>query len=206
MEHRDFLAVIVVALIIVTIGMTFGSDMIQSVGQQRTTTATATVIYYTGFTITESVISGGNLTILDVCYSPGGNCAAVIQKYWDAATKSIYVAIYSFTLNNLADSLVKAKVRGVIVQAVFDKTQMAVQGSQYLYLKQSGVEVKIDRAVDMLHDKFSIIDGTIVITGSFNLSSHANLDNRENLLVIDSVDVAKTYYDQFVIIWNESGD
>jgi phosphatidylserine/phosphatidylglycerophosphate/cardiolipin synthase-like enzyme len=210
-ERDQFLATLLVAMVIAVLALSFGSEWFSQTqwnpfGQSASTSTSASNTVTAFQTVTVTGICGGDVEILEICYSPGGNCAAVIQKYWDRANKTIFVAIYSFTLYNLADSLTRAKIRGVVVQVVFDQAQMAIQGSQYLYLKESGISVRIDRSVNLMHDKFTVIDGTIVITGSFNFSRSAVESNRENLIVIRSVLVAKQYEEQFTVIWNESGD
>ena len=48
---------------------------------------------------------------------------------------------------------------------------------------------------DFMHNKVMIVDGK-VITGSYNFSENAET-NDENMLVIDSADVATAYTDYF---------
>jgi phosphatidylserine/phosphatidylglycerophosphate/cardiolipin synthase-like enzyme len=209
LDEKSLLILAIIVLAAVVIGGSFGSDIAsQYIHPAQPGNYTSTVVNQsitTQFqTVTISAVCGGDLEVLDVCYSPGGNCAAVIQKYFDNAQKTIYVAIYSFTLDNLADSLVKAKLRGVIVQVVFDKVQVNIQGSQYDFLIGNGVQVRIDRTVSLMHDKMAIIDSSIVVTGSYNWSNNAENSNRENLIVIRSVTIANEYKEQWQIIWDES--
>jgi phosphatidylserine/phosphatidylglycerophosphate/cardiolipin synthase-like enzyme len=46
-----------------------------------------------------------------------------------------------------------------------------------------------------------IVDGTTVVTGSFNLSSSAAEENDENVLIIDSPEVAGKYRAEFDRLW-----
>ena len=50
---------------------------------------------------------------------------------------------------------------------------------------------------DLLHHKFAVIDGRMVITGSQNWSEAANRQNDENLLVIQSPTVAAHFQREF---------
>ena len=52
------------------------------------------------------------------------------------------------------------------------------------------------REQDFMHNKTLILDGTTVITGSYNLSEHAET-NAENMLVIESTQIARFYLDYF---------
>jgi phosphatidylserine/phosphatidylglycerophosphate/cardiolipin synthase-like enzyme len=55
-----------------------------------------------------------------------------------------------------------------------------------------------------MHDKIMIVDGKIVLTGSFNWSNNAENENNENLLIITSTSLATTYENEFQKIWNSS--
>lgn len=50
---------------------------------------------------------------------------------------------------------------------------------------------------DLLHHKFGVIDGQVVVTGSQNWSDAANRSNDENLLVIDNPTVAAHFQQEF---------
>jgi phosphatidylserine/phosphatidylglycerophosphate/cardiolipin synthase-like enzyme len=50
---------------------------------------------------------------------------------------------------------------------------------------------------DILHHKFGVVDGHLVITGSQNWSAAANTGNDENLLVIDNATVAAHFEREF---------
>jgi phosphatidylserine/phosphatidylglycerophosphate/cardiolipin synthase-like enzyme len=55
---------------------------------------------------------------------------------------------------------------------------------------------------DLLHHKFGVVDGKIVITGSENWSEAANRSNDENLLVIDNPTVAAHFQREFHRLYN----
>jgi phosphatidylserine/phosphatidylglycerophosphate/cardiolipin synthase-like enzyme len=48
-----------------------------------------------------------------------------------------------------------------------------------------------------MHHKVFIIDGQIVVTGSYNFSRSAEERNDENLLVIHNAAIASLYQDEF---------
>jgi phosphatidylserine/phosphatidylglycerophosphate/cardiolipin synthase-like enzyme len=52
-----------------------------------------------------------------------------------------------------------------------------------------------------MHHKVAIIDGYIVLIGSFNWSASAEDSNNENLLVIKSAALAATLEAEFQRIW-----
>ena len=49
----------------------------------------------------------------------------------------------------------------------------------------------------LLHHKVIILDDKTVITGSFNFSKNAELNNDENTVIIKSPAVAKLYLDEY---------
>ncbi len=60
-----------------------------------------------------------------------------------------------------------------------------------------GLPVVKDRNYRIMHHKVIIIDENIVITGSFNFSQNANRSNDENVLIIESPEVAAQYLGEF---------
>lgn len=180
-----------------------------------TTTITATVTSSTAYTqsktititstITTTVIekvfeTESSVQVLGTYFSPNGGCAEQIIYWIGRANTSIHVLIYSFTLQNIADALIDAKNRGVDVKVVFEKGQIS-KYSQYFRLASAGVSVRNDTNPDYMHNKVAIIDGIIVLTGSYNWSSSAENSNNENLIIVKSADVAREYENVFNRIW-----
>jgi phosphatidylserine/phosphatidylglycerophosphate/cardiolipin synthase-like enzyme len=61
----------------------------------------------------------------------------------------------------------------------------------------AGLNVREDTNPDFMHHKVMIIDGAIVVMGSFNFSGSAANDNDENLLIIHNGDIARAYLEEF---------
>jgi phosphatidylserine/phosphatidylglycerophosphate/cardiolipin synthase-like enzyme len=55
-----------------------------------------------------------------------------------------------------------------------------------------------------MHHKFMVIDGEIVVTGSYNWSAAAEERNDENLVVIRDRGVAEAFEREFERIWSQS--
>jgi len=141
--------------------------------------------------------------ILGVYFSPNGGCEDQILYWIGRANSTIEILIYSFTLDSIGDALVQAHNRGVEVQVVFEVSQIS-QYSEYSKLKDAGIDVRNDTNSGSMHDKIMIVDGVIVLTGSFNYSENAEETNNENLLIINITTVATTYEQEFTEIWDES--
>jgi len=143
------------------------------------------------------------MEILGVYFSPKGGCEDQVLYWIDRANMSIHVLIYSFTLDSVGDALVEAHNRGVEVQVVFEIEQIT-RYSEYQRLRVAGVAVRNDTNSELMHNKVMIVDGLIVLTGSFNWSTNGEESNNENLIVINSAYIAGIYEEEFREIWNES--
>ncbi|QKX01638.1 phospholipase D family protein [Wolbachia endosymbiont of Cruorifilaria tuberocauda] len=119
-----------------------------------------------------------------VCFSPEEDCTVPVISEINKSKESISVQEYTFTLETVADALIKAKKRGVNVKVILDKSQLHLKYSVINKLFANEIPVWIDNKPKIAHNKVIIIDNEIVITGSFNLTSTAKKGNAENLLII----------------------
>jgi phosphatidylserine/phosphatidylglycerophosphate/cardiolipin synthase-like enzyme len=126
---------------------------------------------------------------LSVYFSPNGGCEEALINFVNSAKESVHTAIYSFTNMNIANAYVSAIHRGVKVTVVMFKGETVNQqakvydmievagGDAWLYAPPSG---------GLMHDKFTIVDGMALATGSFNYTENAEHFNDENLLIVSS--------------------
>jgi phosphatidylserine/phosphatidylglycerophosphate/cardiolipin synthase-like enzyme len=89
--------------------------------------------------------------------------------------------------------LVDAIKRGAKVQVILDKSQRTEKYSGADFIQRAGIPTFIDGQHAMAHNKIMIIDGQIILTGSFNFTKAAEQNNAENLLVIQDAALAKKY-------------
>jgi phosphatidylserine/phosphatidylglycerophosphate/cardiolipin synthase-like enzyme len=128
-----------------------------------------------------------------VCFTPGGNCTDAIVQVLGNAKRTILVQAYSFTSAPIAKALLNAHKRGVQVQVILDKSQRTEKYSSADFLANQGVPTRIDANHTISHNKVMIIDGELVITGSFNFTKAAQEKNAENLLIIRDPALAVQY-------------
>jgi len=133
----------------------------------------------------------------EVYYSPRGGAQDALVRRIDAARESIYLFAYSFTSEPIAGALERAVRRGVFVAAILDRSQPTARGSQGQALAEAGAMVYVDRKHAIAHNKVMIFDGAAVATGSFNLTKGAEEKNAENLLILDSAELAKLYREEW---------
>jgi phosphatidylserine/phosphatidylglycerophosphate/cardiolipin synthase-like enzyme len=161
-------------------------------------TATATTVVTTTSTATTTV----NIpSVRKTCFSRVERCDALLISLINRANRSVYVAVYSFTRDSLATALIYAKERGIEVRVVIERDRAYEQGSEYPRLKSAGVDVRLDGNPNSMHHKFMVIDGYIVVTGSYNWSSAAEDRNDENIVVIFDRDMAQRFVQEFERVW-----
>ena len=97
----------------------------------------------------------------------------------------------------IAQALIDAHHRGVRVEAILDKSNRHDEHSLADMLRQGGIPVTIDARHEIAHNKVMVIDGAVVITGSFNFTRQAEHSNAENMLVIRDAGLARQYADNW---------
>ena len=142
---------------------------------------------------TTSSVIAFQVDIINVCFSPSGNCTNAIIEQINNAKSEILVQAYSFTSAPIAKALLSAHKRGVKIVAVLDKSNKTAKYSSATFLFNAGIPVFIDSAHAIAHNKIIILDRETVITGSFNFTKAAEEKNAENVLILKSKDLAKEY-------------
>jgi phosphatidylserine/phosphatidylglycerophosphate/cardiolipin synthase-like enzyme len=130
---------------------------------------------------------------IQVYFSPHGGCTEAVVENLKRATNSVLVLAYSFTSAPIAKALVDSKKRGVNVQDILDKSNLTGKYSSADFVAHAGIFTFIDAKHAIAHNKVMVIDGSTILTGSFNFTKAAEDSNAENLLVIHDPDLAKKY-------------
>ena len=127
------------------------------------------------------------------CFTPPSGCGTVIANLISKAEESIYVQAYGFTSGEIAKALINASNRGVKVRVLLDKSNIGAKYSKMRDLRKAGIEVLIDEISGIAHNKTIIIDASLIITGSFNFTTSADIRNTENVIMIRDKQVAQKY-------------
>lgn len=154
-------------------------------------------------TVTTYIFTTVELPRYEICFSPEGDCEGRILYWIKRANVSVHVMVYTLTLDRVGDALVDAHKRGIDVKVILDRYN-AEEGSEYNKLVKAGVPVKLHQGSGLMHNKVAVIDDSITLTGSYNWTRTAENENDENLIVIHSVDVSRTYENEFDRIWSTS--
>ena len=134
-------------------------------------------------------------------FAPEDSVENVITELIGKAESSIHFMAFTFTSDVLGNIMIERFKRGVKVFGVFEKIGSHTKFSEYLRMKDAGIPVVIDKNKNLMHHKIIIIDGIIVIVGSYNYTKSANSRNDENILVIYSRDIAEKYLLEFARVY-----
>jgi len=137
-------------------------------------------------------ITIGGATI-EIYFSPDDHPASRMLAAIEAASSRIDVLAFSFTSDDIAAALLERMSAGVHVRGVLEADQAGGVGSQYERLRAVGMDLRLDGNPGLLHHKVIVIDGTTVVTGSYNFSRSAETTNDENVAIIHSTNLARDF-------------
>ena len=142
--------------------------------------------------------------VVGLYFTPPADVAAAVIEVIDQSKTEVLVQAYGFTHNGIAQALLRAHARGVMVKVLLDaKTDTS---NRYVtdLLQAQQIPLKLDASHAIAHNKVIVVDGELVITGSFNFTNSAQTRNAENLLVLKSIGLADSYKANWQTHWNHS--
>lgn len=138
----------------------------------------------------------------DVPAAHQGGLDARLVQLMDQATKTLDVADYDFDLADVADSMARAKERGVTVRMVTDSDTLndtrnkSIQAA-FDKLKKAGIPIVDDQRQEIMHNKFTVVDGEWVQTGSWNYTDGDTYRLNNNMAILHSRELARNYTTEF---------
>nr|WP_294519930.1 phospholipase D-like domain-containing protein [uncultured Rhodopila sp.] len=149
----------------------------------------------------DAAVHGPAPALVGVCFVPARECDTPVVQAIAGARTSIRVQAYGFTSQVILQALADARARGVDVQAILDKSddkpEREGQRKRHLsgahFTAEANIPTWIDDSVSIAHNKVIIIDGHLVVGGSYNYTAAAERRNAENVTFIDAPVVADFY-------------
>ncbi|MFV0339053.1 MAG: phospholipase D-like domain-containing protein [Parachlamydiaceae bacterium] len=113
-----------------------------------------------------------------------GEALGELKKMIGSAKKSVRVAMYTFTRQDLADCLVQAKKRGVDVEVAMDlSTSRNASKKIAALLKKEKIPLHFNSGQELLHHKFVWIDENYLAHGSANWTLAAFQQNDDCIMI-----------------------
>ena len=142
--------------------------------------------------------------VVGIYFTPPADVAAAVIEVIDQSKTEVLVQAYGFTHNGIAQALVRAHGRGVTVKVLLDAKTDSTNRFVTDILQSQQIPLRLDASHAIAHNKVIVVDGEMVITGSFNFTNSAQTRNAENLLVLRSKGLADSYKSNWQAHWNHS--
>jgi len=126
-------------------------------------------------------------------FSPNDKVDDAIHAQLQHANQSVHCSLYGITNLRLANDLIAAKKRGADVGVGLDKIQASGKHDLHDNLRAAGILVEVKHVATLEHNKFCVIDGTMVIMGSWNWSNSAQKQDNSDVIITDCPKVAHAF-------------
>ena len=145
----------------------------------------------------------------EALFPPAGNVQSRLAGEIDHCSQSIDAALFELTARPLVQALERAGQRGVNVRLVLDTGDAHPGSNDKILQRTPNVQVRHLRGRKprggYMHNKYAVLDGSRVATGSYNWTQGAEHANYENLLIEDDPDVVQAYAQNFSELWSQAG-
>lgn len=153
--------------------------------------------------------------ICEVFFSPDDNINGELLSLIDQEKKHIRIAVFSFTDRTIAQALIRAKKRGVVVEVITDVHCAYDRYSKISQLYDNEILVFIYNqkqskvAKSIMHHKFALFAHNktkkgLIWTGSCNFTRAGSHTNQENAILLDDQKVIERFLRQFEHIKKQS--
>ena len=139
-------------------------------------------------------------------FSPKGGVEDLLVDAIGRAKSSVDVAIFSFYSQRVADALIAAAGRKVVVRVVSDGSQSR-RSQPVLALSKGDVDLRLSAGrggAGVLHHKYALFDGKLLMSGSYNFSANAEQFNFENDLFTVAPGETAAFGGEFAAIWAQA--
>lgn len=139
-------------------------------------------------------------------FSPQGGVEAMLLDAIRRSKRTIDVAMFSFYSQPVAAALVEARARGVVVRVASDAMQ-ARRSQAMRALADGGVDLRLSAGrggSGVMHHKYALFDGALLMSGSYNFSANAELYNFESDLFTASKAEVAAFGGEFAAVWAQA--
>ncbi|KAL4239485.1 Mitochondrial cardiolipin hydrolase [Mactra antiquata] len=130
------------------------------------------------------------------------NSLSRLYEFINGAKGRLDVCVFVICCIDLADLLIAAHKRHVLVRVISDGEQTEITGSQIWNLRKAGIAVRTNKSSFLMHHKFVVIDDQLLLNGSFNWTRQAISGNQENLMALGNKRIVSLYTNEFERLWN----
>ncbi len=134
-----------------------------------------------------------------VYFSPNGGCETQAAQLISKAKSTLDIAVYSLNNPAIVSAISAAAKRGVKIRVLTDRTQAFGKGNldATRTLATLGQNFRVHSKNRIMHNKFGIADGKLMMTGSFNWTRSAEQANDENCMITDDSNIVVSFKKRF---------
>jgi phosphatidylserine/phosphatidylglycerophosphate/cardiolipin synthase-like enzyme len=142
-------------------------------------------------------------TQVDILFSPDDFVVDRLSELLRGAQQSIYFLAYSFGSNDLGNIIREKASQGIVVGGILESDQVnseaanPTQVEEMNLFRQAGLDILLDGKPEVMNHKIMIIDGRIVVMGSYDFTNRAENENDENVLIIYDEKIAQKFMEEF---------
>ncbi|MCI0555989.1 MAG: phospholipase D-like domain-containing protein, partial [Anaerolineae bacterium] len=144
-------------------------------------------------------------TRVEVLFSPDDIVVARLTQLIAESQQNISFLVYSFASSDLGTNIRAKATDGVTIGGVieFDPVDPNQPNpnlnlvEELNFFRQAGLNVLLDRNPEVLNHKIMVIDGRIVVFGSYDFTNRAEIENDENVLIIHNEIIAQKFMEEF---------
>ncbi len=137
----------------------------------------------------------------EVLFFPDHASLDRLVELLDHTRRTMDVCVFTITHDRLSAAIERAMDRGVRVRIVTDDDKASDSGSDVVDLARRGAGVRFDSSPEIMHHKFAVLDGRILLNGSFNWTRTAATVNQENLVVTTNPHLVRRFSQHFERLW-----
>ncbi len=140
---------------------------------------------------------------MEAHFSPSDYAVQRLVSFLTFAKTSLDICVFTITDNRLSGAILEAHQRGVAVRIITDDEKSGDLGSDIQELQRAGIEVRMDDTANHMHHKFAIADRSQLLTGSYNWTRSASINNQENYVILGDPDLLSAFQSEFDRLWRQ---
>jgi phosphatidylserine/phosphatidylglycerophosphate/cardiolipin synthase-like enzyme len=129
------------------------------------------------------------------------NIAAACARAIGTAQRTLDVCCHEIDNRVVVEAIIEAHLRGVKVRVITETDYLEELGPRTF--EEAGIPMMSDNRSALMHNKFAVMDGVAVWTGSFNFTENCAYKNNNNGIYIRSPKVAENYAAWFDWFWTQ---
>jgi len=139
--------------------------------------------------------------VCEAYFSEVDNCVARIISLISEAKSSIDICVFTVTDDRIAEPIIEAHRQGVSIRILTDDDKVNDLGSDIPRFMQERIPTRVDRTAYHMHHKFAIFDRKLLLTGSYNWTRGAAINNIENFILVSNPSLLRQFQKEFDRLW-----